>query len=304
MPSTATCREYCFLRNTIKVVSLFYRKTAASNEAACMRYFYSPKKRKVEVIKMKKYPKTAKYDQNWIADNWMGPNPLWLLEELMEHLDFHPGMKVLDMGCGKGLTSVFLAKEYGVTVFANDLWISATDNLRRFEAAGVADKVFPIHAEAHALPYANEFFDAAVSIDSYHYYGACEHYFPCIYSKLVKPGGQFGMVAPGYTREFENGHPPTIAAFIAEQREEYGADWGDDMFTFHSNEWWRKLWAKSGLVDITACYDIADTKEIWAPFAMGEQDFGGPSDVDFLNADTGDDVALIVMAARKKAAGE
>jgi cyclopropane fatty-acyl-phospholipid synthase-like methyltransferase len=63
-------------------------------------------------------------------------------------------MKVLDMGCGKGLTSIFLAKEYGVTVFANDLWIDATENLLRFEEAGVAAQVYPIHAEAHALPYA------------------------------------------------------------------------------------------------------------------------------------------------------
>ena len=49
-------------------------------------------------------------------------------------------------------------------MFANDLWINATENLKRFEEAGVADKVFPIHAEAHALPYANGFFDAAISV--------------------------------------------------------------------------------------------------------------------------------------------
>ena len=106
---------------------------------------------------MKKYPKTEKYDNNWIQENWMGPNPLVLLEELCGHFDLKPGMKVLDMGCGKGLTSIFLAKEYGVTVFANDLWIDVTENLKRFEEAGVADKVYPIHAEAHALPYANDF---------------------------------------------------------------------------------------------------------------------------------------------------
>ena len=81
---------------------------------------------------MKNYPKTAKYDPAWVSENWMGPHPLWLLEELCGNLDLRPGMRVLDMGCGKGLTSVFLAKEYGVTVFANDLWISATENLRRF----------------------------------------------------------------------------------------------------------------------------------------------------------------------------
>jgi len=250
---------------------------------------------------MKNYPKTKKYDKNWIEQNRMGPNPILLMEELCENLDLKPGMKVLDMGCGKGLTSVFLAKEYGVTVFANDLWISATDNLRRFEEAGVADRVFPIHAEAHALPYANGFFDAALSVDSYHYYGACEYYFPCIYSKLVKPGGQFGIVVPGYTREFENGHPDWAFKFIAKQRAKHGDDWstkitenelwGEDMFTFHSNGWWRKFWEKTGLVDITACYDIEDAEGIW------RHEDGW---VEYIGADVDGDIAFVVMAAVKK----
>jgi Cyclopropane fatty acid synthase and related methyltransferases len=251
---------------------------------------------------MTKYPKTKKYDPKWIAENWMGPHPLWLLEELCENLDLHPGMKVLDMGCGKGLSSVFLAKEYGVTVFANDLWISASDNMRRFEEAGVADLVFPIHAEAHALPYADDFFDAAVSIDSYHYYGADEYYFPCIYSKLVKPGGQFGIVCPGYKKEFENGHPDGILSFLSEQRAKYNdAGWGADMFTFHGKDWWRRLWGKTGIVEITACYDIENVRDIWEPYAKFEseqhKDF---TDADFLKADTDGDIAFTVMTAVKK----
>ena len=238
---------------------------------------------------MKRYPKTEKYDTNWISENWMGPHPLWLLEELCENLDLHSGMKVLDMGCGKGLTSIFLAKEYGVTVFANDLWISATDNLRRFEEAGVADKAFPIHAEAHALPYAESFFDAALSVDSYPYYGTDETYFPCVYSKLVKPGGQFGIVCPGFTREFESGFPETLKEY-----------WSEDMFTFHSAAWWRKLWEKTDIVEITACYDIDDPKGIWMPWAKWAELKLNFNDKDFLNADINNDVALIVMAARKK----
>ena len=238
---------------------------------------------------MKIYPKTAKYDPDWIAAHWMGPHPLWLLEELCENLDLRPGMKVLDMGCGKGLTSVFLAKEYGVTVFANDLWISATENLRRFEEAGVADLVFPFHAEAHALPYAEEFFDAAISVDSYHYYGADESYFPCVYAKLVKPGGQFGIVCPGFTREFENGYPETLKKH-----------WHESMFTFHSRAWWRHLWEKTGLVEITACYDMNNPKSAWYPWAKWAKEHLNFNDEEFLNADTENDLALVVLAAVKK----
>jgi cyclopropane fatty-acyl-phospholipid synthase-like methyltransferase len=238
---------------------------------------------------MKEYPRTEKYDANWVRENWMGPHPLWLLEELCQHLTLKPGMMVLDMGCGKGITSVFLAKEFGVTVFANDLWISATDNLKRFEEAGVAEQVFPIHAEAHALPYAEGFFDAAISIDSYQYFGTDETYFPCTFSKLVKPGGQFGIVVPGLTHEFDNGYPDTLKAF-----------WEGDMFSFHSKGWWRHLWEKTEIVEITTCYDMEEPKKIWGSWAKWAKDNLGFNDVEFLNADTNNDLALIVMSAIKQ----
>ena len=237
---------------------------------------------------MKTYSRTEKYDINWVRENWMGPNPLWLLEELCEHLNLKPGMKVLDMGCGKGITSIFLAKEFGVTVFANDLWISATENLQRFEEAGVADRVYPLHAEAHALPFADGFFDAAISIDSYQYFGADELYFPCTFSKLVKAGGQFGIVVPGLTREFDKGYPDTLKEH-----------WVGEMFSFHSGEWWRHLWEKTGIVEITVCYDMEKPKEIWQPWAQWAKDNLGFNDVEFLKADTNNDIALIVMTAIK-----
>jgi len=66
-------------------------------------------------------------------------------------MKFKSGMKVLDLGCGKGLSSIFLAKEFNVQVWATDLWTSATDNLKRFQEQEVDDNVFPINAEAHTL---------------------------------------------------------------------------------------------------------------------------------------------------------
>jgi cyclopropane fatty-acyl-phospholipid synthase-like methyltransferase len=238
---------------------------------------------------MNSYPKTQKYEAKWIEENWMGPNPLPLLEELCNNMKFSSGMKVLDMGCGKGLTSIFLAKEFGVTVFANDLWIDATENLKRIEAAGVADRVFPIHAEAHALPYAKGFFDAAISVDSYHYYGADEMYFPCTFSKLVKPGGQFGIVCPGLMQEFEKGYPETHRSF-----------WNEEMFSFHSLDWWRHLWEKTDIVDITSAYNIPDPKAIWYPWAHWAKEHLNFNDVEFLDADTENQITLFAITAVKK----
>ncbi|MBZ9570591.1 methyltransferase domain-containing protein [Methanobrevibacter sp. TMH8] len=245
---------------------------------------------------MNTYPKTEKYESKWIEENWMGPNPLQLLEELCNNMNLSPGMKVLDMGCGKGLTSIFLAKEFDVTVFANDLWIDPTENLERFKEAGVDDKVFPLKAEAHGLPYAEGFFDAAIAIDSYQYYGADEIYFPVTFSKLVKQGGQFGIVCPGLMQEFKKGYPETHESF-----------WYEDMFSFHSADWWKNLWEKTELVDITSCYNIPDAKKIWYSWAhWARENLGylkdevGFDDIEFLDADTEDQITLLAMTAVKK----
>ncbi len=88
---------------------------------------------------------------------------LWLTEWLAEALELRPGMRVLDLGCGRAASSIFLRREYGVQVWATDLWFSASENIRRIRDAGVEDGVFPIRADARSLPFAAEFFDAIVS---------------------------------------------------------------------------------------------------------------------------------------------
>jgi hypothetical protein len=67
----------------------------------------------------------------------------------------------------KSVSSIFLRREFGVQVWATDLWFSASENIQRIRDAGVEDGVFPIQADARSLPFAAEFFDAIVCIDSF-----------------------------------------------------------------------------------------------------------------------------------------
>ena len=106
-----------------------------------------------------RYLRSNSYDPEWVVENEMGPNALWLLESLCDVLPLEPGQRVLDLGCGRAMTSIFLAREFGVEVVAADLWIPAEENRVRIAEAGVADRVTAVHAEAHQLPFEPESFD-------------------------------------------------------------------------------------------------------------------------------------------------
>ena len=60
-----------------------------------------------------KYIKSEAYNKKEFLDKIMGPNPLKLDEELLIDHHIPNGALVMDLGSGQGVTSVFLAKEYG-----------------------------------------------------------------------------------------------------------------------------------------------------------------------------------------------
>jgi SAM-dependent methyltransferase len=111
-----------------------------------------------------RFPRSSRYDPDWIvAGASGGANPLWLTEWLTEAMPLRAGTRVLDLGCGRGLSSIFLHEEFGVQVWSTDLWFSVDERARRIHDAGLADAVFPIHADARALPFAAGFFDASTT---------------------------------------------------------------------------------------------------------------------------------------------
>jgi cyclopropane fatty-acyl-phospholipid synthase-like methyltransferase len=197
-----------------------------------------------------RFPRSSRYDGRWIVDNLMGPHVLWLAEYLCEALELRPGMRVLDLGCGKAISSIFFAKEFAVEVVAADLWIDASDNARRIEAAGVGGRVVPVHAEAHALPFEQDAFDAIVSLDAYQYFGTDDLYLGTI-TKFLKPGGRLGIVVPGLAHEIED-VPEPIKPW-----------WEWDFCCFHSPQWWRRHWAKTGLVTVETADWMEDGHALW-----------------------------------------
>src|SRR5215468_4458491 len=84
-----------------------------------------------------RFPRSSQYHPDWVlASASGGANALWLTEWLTSKLDLRSGMKLLDLGCGRAASSIFLRREFGVQVWATDLWFSAAENIQRVRDAG------------------------------------------------------------------------------------------------------------------------------------------------------------------------
>ena len=81
-----------------------------------------------------KYIRSEKYNTPAFQEKIMGPNPVKLEEELLLDHQIPKGSVVCDLGSGLGLTSVFLAKEYGFVVYAADLWSDPEENRKFFDS--------------------------------------------------------------------------------------------------------------------------------------------------------------------------
>ncbi len=170
-----------------------------------------------------------KIDDRFLKDNMMGPNAWRIAEELTRDLHLHQGMRVLDLGCGRGLSSIFLAKKFGVQIFAADLWISECENSARFQQAGVSRLTVPVRCDALHLPFEKGFFDAVLSIDAYHYFGNNDAYFETALKPILKENAAVAIAMPGMKYEVHENVP-----------EEMKTLWDPEALEkWHSIGWWK-----------------------------------------------------------------
>jgi cyclopropane fatty-acyl-phospholipid synthase-like methyltransferase len=216
-----------------------------------------------------------------------GANSLWLTEWLTAALELRPGMRVLDLGCGRAASSIFLRREFGVQVWAADLWFSPSENIQRIRDAGVEDGVFPIHADARSLPFAAEFFDAIVSIDSFFYYGTDDLYLNYL-ARFVKPGGPVGIAGAGLMREIEGPLPEHLREW-----------WTQDCWCLHSAEWWRRHWQRTGILDIEVADTMPDGWQRWLDWHRVIAP-DNAAEIKALESDRGDYLGYVRLVGRRQ----
>jgi cyclopropane fatty-acyl-phospholipid synthase-like methyltransferase len=182
-----------------------------------------------------------------VLESLAGPNVLWVAEALAERMELTRGSRVLELGCGNGSGAVFLAREFGVQVWALDTTYKPDEIAARAEAAGCGDSVYPLKINARSLPFPHDWFDSIVALDSFHYFGT-DVLYPRSMATYLRPGGSFGAVMPGLRTECE---PPELKVELTPTTRM-------QIETYHDPDWWARHLSRAGALEIQVADIVKD----------------------------------------------
>ncbi len=236
------------------------------------------------------YMKSKAYESKDWMEKIMGPNPMKLTEELMRNHKIPEGSRICDLGSGQGLTSIFLAKEYGFTVYAADLWSDPAENQKFFDAQGVPrEQLIPVKADATNLPFEKEFFDGVVSVDSYNYFGRDPFYLDEKLLPFVKPGGYLYFVIPGMKKDLHEDLPPELLLSWTPEQLDY----------MHDLCYWRDLLSQTQGAELLEIKETEGNEELWQDWLAQENEYA-INDRKSMEAGAGKYLNFMKMVLQKK----
>ena len=210
------------------------------------------------------YIRSKKYDTPELQAKIMGPNPVKLEEELMDGNEIPAGAVVCDLGSGQGLTSVFLAKEYGFKVYAADLWSDPEENQKFFDEMGLSrEQIIPVKADATDLPFEKDFFDAVVCTDSYNYFGRDASYLDDKLLPFLKSGGYIYLAITGMKKDCHDHLPPELLLSWTPEQLDY----------IHDADYWTGIVSQCRGADVIEISEMESNEEVWADWLRQDNEY-------------------------------
>ncbi len=207
----------------------------------------------------KDYPELQGYSRSAIYEGKMGPGGLYLAAQMARRMNLSAGQRVLDLGCGGGATSVFLAKQFGVSVVALELYLSATDKFRRFQQHGVENLVMPLNLDITSeLPFAHDYFDAIFCMDAVHYFGGAIGFWTHLLPHL-KDDGTLCIGSPCFNTEFS----PQALQNLPAVYDDGSTLWSSEFSRYHSPAWWSNLLQRTGALEVKESRELEDGVIFW-----------------------------------------
>lgn len=198
------------------------------------------------------------------AETMMGPNSARILAELFDKypLNLTHDDIILDLGCGTGLTSLIIARETGARVFANDLWVSAEENGKRFAGWGVGEQVTPVCEDANRLHFEKKQFRALISIDSYHYFAGDRGFFQEKILPFMKDNGEVLIGIPGLKDAYEGRAKELLSGWL-----------GDDAYMFKSPALWEELIGRGDRIGSVKTWELDCFDTAWGDWLSTNNEF-------------------------------
>lgn len=195
------------------------------------------------------------YNCKEIQSKIMGPNPIKLLIELLSNNCIAKNGYVCDLGCGKGVSSVYLANEFGFKVYATDICINPRKNKVFFENMGFSqNEIVPVLADANKLPFKKNFFDGIISIDSYNYFGCNFKYLDNNLLSFLKKGGYVYISVPVTNKNFPGQYSPEVLSVWSQNQ----------LNTIHDIKYWKNLISCCRKAEIVDIYEMKSSEEAWS----------------------------------------
>jgi arsenite methyltransferase len=134
-------------------------------------------------------------------------------EELARLCHIGQGATVLDVGCGVGVTSCFLAKRYDCRVVGVDIRARMVERSEeRARREGVADRVEFRVADAQILPFDDNLFDAVIT-ESVTSFPEDQQRAVDEYARVTRPGGYVGLAESTWLK---TPPPPELVAWVSQ----------------------------------------------------------------------------------------
>lgn len=225
-----------------------------------------------------------------IYTNSMGPNPIKLLNWNLQGLSISPGSKILDLGSGMGLTSVYLANEFDSDVIAYDKDVPPDTALETMLKCKPAKIPLPLKGDARDLPFAAEYFDFIVATDSFIYFGTDDLYIPYICG-FLKRDGYLCFTVPGFNKDVsgDSDLPEHLRSF-----------WADECWTWHTKSWWKSHIERTGHLRIVECEEMKNSYEFWKEETLKGPEQWRKTDLQVVESDRGRYMGFIKVIAQRK----
>lgn len=221
------------------------------------------------------YPELEGYSRDECYRDFFGGGGLYLAVRMLRTMRLQPEYNVLDLGCGKGATSIFMEKHFGVRVAALDLWTSANFLEEKFRAKGIHDRITPIQMDVtESLSFPENYFDAVFCMNSFNFYGGNLNFIMHLL-KHLKPGGQLCVGSEVLSAEFTEeqiDHPPLAHSFKLLPPNEHVNVFEDDFKKQYKPAWWHNLFQSSGLLDVESCHELEDADVLYEELVRYEHE--------------------------------